>query len=44
MGGSVMRKWTICNWIKVQLCGDDSEDVNCWHPVGTLIVIDEKPE
>ena len=49
-GGSVMRIWTACNWRSEQsrvqrerrvLGQVYSTDKDCWHPVGTIPVVDE---
>lgn len=42
IGGSVMRVWTVCNWLKVQIREYKVEGRGCWHPKGVIPVIDEE--
>lgn len=45
LGGSVMRNWGLCNSLRRMVGvgeGNDFSAERCWHPKGTILVIDEK--
>lgn len=48
LGGSVMRNWTLCNairkWVPAENTFSSQQFITdrCWHPKGTIPVIDEK--